>query len=124
MLWMIQVSVKLPGERSYGKLTREMTTPYVSESDDDCKPGIKTKYVECGRQCADGVDNDGDGLSDCKDPNCEILCKDTEQFTQDSVAHACYKSCNYAGCGVKGFLKSWCNQVWCCSFAASIGKPS
>ena len=32
-----------------------------------CEPGH-----ECGKECFDGLDNDGDGLTDCDDPDCQF----------------------------------------------------
>lgn len=62
----------------------------------------------------DGTDNDGDGLLDCKDPDCDDICNDQQDSpATNSPAQACYKDCDYPGCGVKGVLKSWCHKGKC-----------
>ena len=43
------------------------------------------KSHESGKQCFDGIDNDGDGEKDCEDPDCQImreghLCREIESL--------------------------------------------
>lgn len=51
--------------------------------------------METGRHCFDGIDNDGDGLSDCMDPDC----------TRNPVIRARCASSGGGGKGGKGGKK-------------------
>ncbi|MBI2675955.1 MAG: hypothetical protein HYX24_05825 [Candidatus Aenigmarchaeota archaeon] len=46
---------------------------FVSENDPDCQKFLKLGYIpfEGGPQCQDGIDNDGNGKTDCQDESCK-----------------------------------------------------
>ena len=47
--------------------------------------------VETETNCGDGIDNDGDGLIDCEDPDCSEICGDFE--------YSCQHISDYPSCG-------------------------
>ncbi|MBI4173108.1 MAG: hypothetical protein HY519_00130, partial [Candidatus Aenigmarchaeota archaeon] len=63
----------------------------VSDNDPDCQSFMKQGYIsfEVGPQCQDGVDNDGNGKTDCADQSCKYdpigLCNSGQGMVCDST---------------------------------------
>ena len=59
--------------------------------DSDCQSGYKCSNEVCVKksECEDGVDNDGDGLTDSKDPGCQncsgSACKENQSYTSSDT---------------------------------------
>jgi archaellum component FlaF (FlaF/FlaG flagellin family) len=59
----------------------------AEDGNSSCFTDSCTDFENSGTACGDGKDNDGDGLVDCADPDCEAIsaCNDNKAFIGDMV---------------------------------------